>query len=297
MAWKLMVMLMAIAVAIVANTPARYAQSPGKIVFHSERDGNFEIYVMNPDGTMPTRLTNTPDPERTPAFSPDKQKIVFAVARRVGFGIQSEILTMNGDGLNRKFLRSGFPGPAFSPQGNNIAFADRLGFGTTLDIYIMDANGLNVKHLTDHPGNDTDPAFSPDGKTIAFVSDRDAKSPIDSDIYTMNVDGSNVVRLTQTGDNSDPNFSPDGSKIVFTSARDQLGAQVYIMNTNGANVRRLTGGSVRAGTPAVSPDGGKIVFSNWVGGANFEIFVMDADGANVTRLTNAPGEDGSPDWR
>jgi len=70
--------------------------SPDMIAFHSGRDGNFEIYVMNADGTNPTRLTNNPAFDALPAWSPDGTKIAF-FSDRDGNG---DIYVMNADGTN-----------------------------------------------------------------------------------------------------------------------------------------------------------------------------------------------------
>ncbi len=67
-----------------------------KIAFTSDRDGNFEIYVMNADGRNPTRLTSDPATDNFPAWSPDGTKIAFDSRRDGNF----EIYVMNADGTN-----------------------------------------------------------------------------------------------------------------------------------------------------------------------------------------------------
>jgi Tol biopolymer transport system component len=68
----------------------------GKIAFVSGRDGNGEVYVMNPDGTGETNLTNNPSFDATPAWSPDGSRIAFA-SNRDG-DVNSDIFVMNADG-------------------------------------------------------------------------------------------------------------------------------------------------------------------------------------------------------
>ena len=92
-----------------------------KIVFTSFRDGNFEIYSMNADGTNQTRLTNNPGFDITPAFSPDGSRITFASIR----GNNQDIYVMNADGTNQTRLTTNGSDdydPTFSPDGSRIAF-------------------------------------------------------------------------------------------------------------------------------------------------------------------------------
>src|SRR5439155_1546837 len=85
----------------------------------------------------------------------------------------------------------------------------------------------NVSHS---PANDFEPAWSPDGNRIAFA--RFVGNA--GDVWVMNADGSNQVRLTTSAaDDEEPAWSPDGSKILFKSTRDG-GAQIYVMNADGS---------------------------------------------------------------
>ena len=71
---------------------------------------------------------------------------------------------------------------------------------------------------------------------IAFMSDRDGNN----EIYTINVDGSEQVRLTNNpADDADPSFSPDGSKIVFYSGRDG-NYEIYTINVDGSEQTNIT---------------------------------------------------------
>ncbi len=126
---------------------------------------------------------------------------------------------------------------------------------------------------------------------IAFVSDRDGIN----EIYVMNVDGSEVRRLTDnTVDDNSPAWSPDGSQIAFISRRDG-NREVYVMNANGTGQTRLTFTPEAEFYPAWSPDGQTIVFSSARDG-NGELYVMNADGSEQTRLTFIAGDDFDPAW-
>src|SRR5262245_3571660 len=104
---------------------------------------------------------------------------------------------------------------------------------------------------------------------IAFDANRDGNS----EIYTMNADGSNQVRLTTSfADDGGATWSPDGARIAFESRRDG-NPNIYVMNANGSNQIPLTTGFADDGGPAWSPDGRRIAFHSTRDG-NAEIYVM-----------------------
>jgi hypothetical protein len=132
--------------------------------------GNFEIYVMNADGSEQKNLTDNPAIYEGPCWSPDGQKIAFAsvTGNRI---LYSDIYVMNADGSEQKRLTNNFSSdlsPCWSPDGQKIAFASyRDG---NHDIYVMNADGSEQRNLTNNPDYDGSPSWSPDSKKIAFSS-------------------------------------------------------------------------------------------------------------------------------
>ena len=257
-----------------------------RIAFQSNRDGNWEIYVMNADGSGVTNLTNNSDHDVAPAWSPDGKRIAFRSDRDGNW----EIYVMNADGSGVTRLTNDSArdsSPAWSPDGRRIAFrSDRDG---NWEIYVMNADGSGVTNLTNDSASDDFPGWSPDGKRIAFDSDRDGNR----EIYVMNADGSGVTRLTNdsASDNS-PAWSPEGRRIAFESYRDG-NWEVYVMNTDGSGVTNLT--NAHGIGPNWSPEGRRITFRSDRDG-NFEIYVMNADGSGVANLTNDSALDINPAW-
>ena len=205
----------------------------GRIAFESGRDGNWEIYVMNADGSDVARLTDYGGDDVSPAWSPNGQRIAFSSWRD---GL-TEIYVMNADGSDVARLTD-YGGddvsPAWSPNGQRIAFSS--GRDGQTEIYVMNADGSGVARLTDHAAEDVYPAWSPDGQRIAFSSLRDRNW----EIYVMNADGSDVARLTDHGgDDFEPTWSPDGRYIAFASDRDG-DLDIFTMRYDGSEVTNLT---------------------------------------------------------
>jgi hypothetical protein len=176
-----------------------------------------------------------------------------------------------------------------SPWGSS-----RIAFQLDGDIQLVTFPGGEVVNLTNHPAEDTWPALSPDRSQIVFSSDRDSPTG-EFELYSMNVDGSGLVRLTNSPgwDLVGPQaWSPDGARIVFTSWRDDPSGDIYIMNADGSGVVRLTENSHSDGCAAWSPDGSSIAFCS--GDIPTGIYRMGTTpGSPIVRIAS---EGFSPDW-
>jgi TolB protein len=198
---------------------------------------------------------------------------------------------MNADGSGQERLTSdaGWDGsPAWSPDGQAIAFARHPAGRRSSEVYVMNPDGSGQRRLTSDATDGT-PAWSPDGRTIAFVSRGDG----DMEIYVMNADGSGQRKLTRNAvRDSDPVWSSDGRRIAFVS-----NWQVYVMNADGSGKRRLTRNGGQNVAPAWSPNGRKVAFERRLGRVKYgpcngcgralssEVYVMNADGTMPRRLT------------
>ena len=202
-----------------------------KIAFRSNRDDNFEIYVMNADGKNPKNLTLHLDRDTSPTWSPDGRKIAFESLQVAGeIPILSDIFVMDADGANRTNItqnpRAFNRTPSWSPDGSKIAYAamrnvERVDFWNgSLDIFVMNTDGTNPVRLTEDARINFFPNWSPNGKRIVFVrAMRDV--PTAYDIYVMNADGTGLVNLTQTPlvGEWDPSWKPTPFSV---SSRDKL---------------------------------------------------------------------------
>ena len=226
--------------------------------------------------------------------------LVVFQSNRVG---GSKLFVARLDGTELRQLTSG-PGedvtPVLSPDGSQAVFASTRGGNE--DVWIVRRDGQELRNLTNHPAGDSHPSWSPDGRRVVFCSTRgDGEN---DDIYVVNVDGTDLRRLTDNGPDWDtfPSFSPDGSKILFRRLfRVRSGEQVltnseiFVMNSDGTGVVNLSRNAWFDGWPSWSPDGRRIAFSSNRSDP-YQIYVMNADGSGAVRVVESPYTDVRPQW-
>jgi Tol biopolymer transport system component len=179
-----------------------------------------QIHVIGVDGSGDRRLTAKGRHSIDPDWSPDGTRIVYAEAKSVSERrpAQYRIVVMNADGSGRRVL-SAFGGPdelnpKWMPDGQTIIFERWQQRGTRSDIVAIGAGGGAQRTILATRAWETNPVPSPDGKRIAFGSDRDRpgrdRLGPGFEIYTMAVDGTDIVRLT---DNRRPDIFPDWQRL------------------------------------------------------------------------------------
>jgi Tol biopolymer transport system component len=176
----------------------------GSIVFTSTRDGDLELYRMDPDGKNVVRLTRTPGYDGGAFFSQDCKQIVWRASRPapgpelddyqrlLDQGLvrptKLELWVANADGTEARqvtYLESAAFAPYFFPSGDRIIFSTNYGDpkGREFDIWAIDTDGTNLERITYTPGFDGFPMFSPDGARLAFSSNRNQAAEGDTDVY------------------------------------------------------------------------------------------------------------------
>jgi len=187
--------------------------------------------------------------------------------------------------------------PAWSPDGQWIAFTFVQAAASRYDIYKINVNTGALQQLT-NTGYNRFPKWSPDGDRILFYSVR----KVGNDLFLMKSNGNGVRRVIERRfGGGQPTWSPLGKQIAYT-LNDLAGIGIYIMTDEGQNNRRITRDNTWAASPAWSPDGQWIVYeleveSPW-GNLNRDsnIHLVSPDGIKTRQLTNHPARDRYPAW-
>lgn len=198
------------------------------------------------------------------------------------------IFIMETDGSNVDQLTTFGPGltrPSWSPDGRRLIYHSLFGDILT----ISDDGDWDVLILSEF-FNVLEPAWSPDGTQIAFQSFEDLTPAI----YTMDLDGGNRTRLTDSIDYEDfPSWSPDGSQLAFTREVDEFN-HLFIINADGTDERQLTFGSDSNYFAQWSPGGTQIVYQSAAFGEFFQLNLINVDGTGEVVLMTDGGN--APSW-
>jgi Tol biopolymer transport system component len=287
-------------------------KADGNILFLSNRGGNYDLYVMNPDGSgqrklvSPSVVIRSPNDNNGFLPSPNGKEIAYLSDKDGAFGIYVVNIDSSTE-FNAAKGRGNVSSFAWSPDGSHIAFVSDLD-ATLIDanrglwtsnIYIMDADGSHVQRLTlDNSSSEYGRlSWSPDGRELALdmASAGPDGGPLVSVISVMTLSDTKLKDLTSPGGQAQSvlAWSPDGKQILYSVGTKQL----YVMRADGSHQFPLFNKDLGFITDAAwSPDGRQIVFSALLGG-NPYLYVVKPDGTNlITMSRDASSYDTSPSW-
>lgn len=284
-----------------ASSYSAWANAPetAKIVFTSSRDGNNEIYTMNPDGSESINLTRHPADDHHPVWSPTGEQILF-VSNKDGL---FDLYLMDADGSHvRKVFKTLAERsyPTWAPDGEKIAYV----LINEKRIYTARIDGTEETALAETGRIFHTPAWSPDGTEIVFPLCPGVPGP-------KGFPGIPLVFITPHGkmrgklhpepdlQMQSPAWSPSGDRIAFTQfpwVADELNQQtVYIVNRDGNELQQiLPKTDLRIWEPAWSPHGNEILYGQEVEN-QVQLFKINLSNHTKTQLTHN-GSNSSAEW-
>ncbi len=143
--------------AVLAQGPT----GPGPVVYASDRAGNYEIYVLDPNTGLTTQLTNNPATDIEPVWSPDGATVVFVSDRDGDF----ELFAVRADGTDLQQLTANNADerlPRWQPDGEHIIYHSNV--NGQWDLYAVSADGALVRQLTNDPSDERGPGFADEGE-------------------------------------------------------------------------------------------------------------------------------------
>lgn len=267
-----------------------------KIVFNSTRDGNTEIYVMDTDGKEQVRLTQHPDADFQPVWSPTGEQILF-VSNRDGVR-DLYLMDANGENVRRVFKKIALrQQPAWAPDGKQIVYLRDQRDDAA--IYIATLDGKEQRLAS--PGRSGwFPTWSPNGTEIMFPKTDFFGRPTPLEIVNLNTHEQETLHPRPDLKMAEPTWSPDGTAIAFShiGVLDKHGpvtGALYIVNRDGSGLRAVIPLQKPPPTNAVwSPRGDELAYHQKVG-ENRQIFKINLASQQSQQLTRR-GINVYPDW-
>ena len=268
------------------------------IYFTSDRDGNMEIYSIDPDSREELNITDKSEDEYSPVLSPNGKWLAFLV----GNENRSSIDVLNLDNRERFTITRGigkFLNPRWSPDSKRVVF---LGIHDDKGarVYITEVEQISPARLSDIEAVRVGD-WSSDGESVVFSSEDGERTGI----HVRNPDGVNQRQMTCAKDYG-ATWSPDSRQLVFLSERDG-NPDVYVIERDSldelcagkkgvrSEAYQLTETDETESDVSWSPDGKWLLFVSERDG-NKEIYVMEASGNKQTRLTYNEIPDYQPVW-
>lgn len=220
------------------NAYACFAPDGRSLIYQSNAAGNFDLHLIQVDGSGGRVLVDDPANDEMPVWSPDGKSIAF-LSDRTG---NRDLFVMNADGTN---VRNVTNNPAvdfhmaWSADSKRMIFSSNRGnqADDDFDLYDMAADGSDLRRITSGPYMDTYASWSPDGKQIVSRRMIDGSS----EVFLFDRDGGNARNLTNSpAYDGWPKWSPDGKRIAFCTGPPDENQCVYLMNADGSNRVQLT---------------------------------------------------------
>ena len=258
----------------VENAYPRWSNDGTKILYQSNRTGNWQIYVMDKDGSKQKRITNDEYNNNFIDWSPDNKQIAFVSDREGNEDVY--IMNMDGSGIVNLSNNSARDiHPYWSPDGTKLLFNSSRDDEESFEVYVINIDGTGLKRLTNSKEVETCARFSPDETKIVCLKGNTGGN---NEINVMNSDGTNATDVTHSEASEGwPVWSPDGSKIIYSST--WYGEfSLFSINPDGSDMERISvpEAPYYDARASVSPNGKEIVFNRQAEGT-IGIYILELE--------------------
>lgn len=270
-------------------TETQLAQKPhkGLIAFVANPNGNWELFLMNGDGSQLIQLTESALDERSPAISPNGEQIAYSTSDGTLW-----IMAVATKTATQIILPAGRYGyPAWLNDGSGIVYTAYtfVPGNEDADFYVYSFKDQRPQPFLTQTGPQDYPALSPDGGALAYVSSLATVLPgvgsrITQQLWVAFLKESKTVQVA-IGSDSDarPAWSPDGKWIAFSSGRKGP-PNLWIVKPDGQESVQLTKGSAADTSPTWSPDGREIAFVSAQSG-RMQLMALDVKTGEAHQLS------------
>lgn len=253
---------------------ASYSPDGEWIVFESDREGHWGIYLMDKRGKNVQRISTGDHDCRRPSWHPGGKKILYEALIENGQELIS-LTIKNGKEKKLSQLpeKGEFIFASYAPNGKYIAVSQKDA-DTTINIVLLNRKGKWLQNLTHNRWRNVYPKWSADGKKLVYFSRKETNNQ-DDEIYTFNVETGEHRRLTNwPTHNFCPSWSADGQKIAYVTSMENSRPEIYLMDADGKNPIRLTHNEDGDTLPNWHPSENKILITAYRNG-NYEICELE----------------------
>jgi len=273
--------------------------SDGKSIVYDYGKGDNVIYKMDFNGLNKKQLISSGTLHSFPLFSSDGSKVIYTSDKTYG---SKYIYTIDVNGDNDTKISSLITDYNKIYEGNGKIIYKSIS-PNNYGLYIIDLDGTNETKLLDNDPPIVNVDISKDGSKIIYLEEqRGSEHGGKSDLFIMDKDGSNKLRLTTTTDRYEnyPRFTPQGNRIIYVSDvydfQGRTGSELILMDLDGENKSVLFSSQSILRLPQVSSDGEDVVFFNHRNSSYPDIDFINYNGTGHKIIVKEIKYDGTPSF-